>query len=78
MDIRQIPVRKNQKEARKEKEQCVRRIHVLSNILQDEMFEPPDACERASREEIEKMGGKRVTKTVSIGHMPLAGVSFRP
>jgi hypothetical protein len=30
------------------KKQCVRRIHVISNILQDEMFEP---CERVSRQE---------------------------
>lgn len=58
MDIRQIPVRKNQnkkknggEQKRGRKEQCVRRIHVLSNILQYEMFEPPNACERASREE---------------------------
>jgi len=30
--------------------ECVRRIHVLSNILQDEMLEPSNACERASRD----------------------------
>lgn len=40
----------------KKRKQCVRRIHVISNILQDEMFEPPDACERASRQKKNKKG----------------------
>ena len=32
------------------KGRCVRRIHVISNILQDEMLEPSNECDRASRE----------------------------
>jgi hypothetical protein len=41
---------KAEQEGKRRKKQCVRRIHVISNILQDEMFEPSNACERASRE----------------------------
>ena len=65
MDIRQIPVRKNKRRSKKEKErkkQCVRRIHVISNILQDEMFEPPNACERANR--WKKKEGRRVHRQI--------------
>jgi hypothetical protein len=45
-----------EQEEKRGKKQCVRRIHVISNILQDEMFEPPSACERASRQKKNKKG----------------------
>ena len=67
MDIRQIPVRKNKRRSRKgkkkKKKQCVRRIHVISNILQDEMFKQSNACERASRQK-KKRKKRRVHRQV--------------
>jgi len=48
---------KRKRKRRGKKKECVRKIHVTSNILQDEMFELPNACRLASRQK-ERRGGK--------------------
>ena len=78
MDIRQIPAfARTKKKAEDEgglgkKKRCVRRIHVISNILQDEMFEPPNACERTSRQRRQKRG-EASTQTISTNRVRIRG-----
>jgi hypothetical protein len=69
------------REKKEKKKQCVRRIHVISNILQDEMFEPPNACGRADKKiKVRRVHRQILTRRVkrrSKKHAR-AGVSFHP